>query len=266
MRTGAGDDSPAVSADDLVGDWVPAVRPDHPAPVDSAAAGSRRVSRRCRGTSSAADGADLFDLDDGIDDVAPRPRRRRSKLTTALAAVALVAAGGIAGIAVDQRWGPDASEPPPGSVASRGRPGAAGQTTGGTGQAGAAGRGPVRAGAPEPGPRARPARAPGAGTVVGSAASAAGPERRRSGGWPASTARRLVVTANDGSEVKVDTKGATITQPAPIAVSALTAGELVIVQGTTNADGTVTATQVTARQRRQRAARLDATALHAACG
>ncbi len=56
----------------------------------------------------------------------------------------------------------------------------------------------------------------------------------------------LVVTANDGSEVQVDTKGATITQPAPIAVSALTAGELVIVQGTTNADGTVTATQVTA--------------------
>ena len=56
----------------------------------------------------------------------------------------------------------------------------------------------------------------------------------------------LVVTANDGSEVKVDTKGATITQPAPIAVGALTAGELVIVQGTTNADGTVTATQVTA--------------------
>jgi DNA-binding response OmpR family regulator len=56
----------------------------------------------------------------------------------------------------------------------------------------------------------------------------------------------MVVTANDGSEVKVETKGATITQPAPIAVSALTAGELVIVQGTTNADGTVTATQVTA--------------------
>ena len=58
----------------------------------------------------------------------------------------------------------------------------------------------------------------------------------------------LVVTANDGSEVRVDTKGATITQPAPIAVGALTAGELVIVQGTTNADGTVTATQVTANK------------------
>ena len=28
----------------------------------------------------------------------------------------------------------------------------------------------------------------------------------------------LVVTANDGSEVRVDTKGATITQPAPVAV------------------------------------------------
>lgn len=56
----------------------------------------------------------------------------------------------------------------------------------------------------------------------------------------------LVVTANDGSEVRVNTAGATITQPEPVAVSALTAGEPVIVQGTTNADGTVTATQVTA--------------------
>ena len=64
----------------------------------------------------------------------------------------------------------------------------------------------------------------------------------------------LVVTANDGSEVRVDTAGATITQPAPIDVSALAAGELVIVQGTTNADGTVTATQVTANNAARRPA------------
>ena len=227
---GAGDESPP--ADDLVGDWVPADRPGHPAPVEvpggrarvGAAAGGRAGERVGRGR------ADLFDLDDGIDDVAPRPRRRRSKLTTALAAVALVAAGGIAGIAVDQRWGPDASATTP---LRRVRRLGARQR-----RAPAVVRPPVAPGRPvlgRPVPgrpaRARPARAARRGRGRGQAGQGTG--RGNGGGFGGFGGRAgaaavgrvarvegstLVVTANDGSEVRVDTKGATITQPAPIAV------------------------------------------------
>jgi len=207
------------------------------------------------GTAPSA-GGDLFGLDDGIDDVAPRPRRRRSKLTTALAAIALVGAGAIGGIAIDQRWGPDAnaSSTPrfagSGGVGSRAGAGAGGgqgatggQTSAGQGATGQGGRATGGQGAAAGGQGAvGPGRGSGGGFGgFGGRAGAAAVGRVTS--VDGST---LVVTANDGSQVKVETKGATITQPTTVDVSALTAGELVIVQGTTNPDGTVTATQVTA--------------------
>ena len=103
-----------------------------------------------------------------------------------------------------------------------------------------------RAGAPVRADRADKVKAPGGATAAASAASAVAAGAAAVGQVARIDGSTLVVRANDGSEVRVNTAGATITQPAPVAVSALTAGELVIVQGTTNADGTVTATQVTA--------------------
>jgi hypothetical protein len=53
------------------------------------------------------------------------------------------------------------------------------------------------------------------------------------------------VTASVSASGTVDA-ATTITRPTTVDVSALTPGELVVVQGATNPDGTVTATQVTA--------------------
>jgi len=162
-----------------------------------------------------------------------------------LAAAALVAVGAIAGVAIDQRWGPDASASTPrvAGFGSFGARGAAGQGTQGAGQ-GQAGQTAAGAQAGGSGQAAQSGQAGGRGGGFGgfggrAGAAAVGRVTRVDGST-------LVITANDGSEVRVNTDGATITQPTPVAVSALTAGELVIVQGTTNADGTVTATQVTA--------------------
>ena len=56
----------------------------------------------------------------------------------------------------------------------------------------------------------------------------------------------IVIAANDGTQVTVNASGATITKPTQVDASALQPGQLVIVAGTRNADGTVTATQVQA--------------------
>ena len=173
----------------------------------ASAAAAAGVAGEARPGGEPSGGSDLFGLDDGIDDVAPRPRRRRSKLTTALAAVALVGAGVIAGVAADQHWGPDASAATP-RVAGFGGFGRAARAVRQQPGRVAPGRpapppvlvrrpalragGPVRPARVRKAARPRKAarvRAPDAATPAASVASAVGPGRRPWGGWPASRDR-----------------------------------------------------------------------------
>jgi hypothetical protein len=157
------------------------------------------------------------EIDGGVDDDFQLPRRRRlGALTAVLALLLAVGVGVVGGVALQKHRTPAQSTAAAGGFAAL-----RGQFAG--------------------------ARGAGAGAGAGAGGGAGG-----AGGAAAVGTIQLVdgskiyVTTANGGVVKVTTSDATtISRSSKAPVSALAPGETVVVQGTTNSDGTVTATAVT---------------------
>lgn len=156
------------------------------------------------------------------EDETPPPRPRRTRLTPVrggLLAIALVAGGFVAGVQVQK------GQADPGGTAGGGA---------------RSGSFAARLGAGAPG-----AAGPGQGTGAGAAAGGA------SGATVGTVANvkgtTLYVTGADGTTVKVRTDGnAKVTRNADSSVGSVHPGDTVVVQGTKNSSGSVTATSITA--------------------
>jgi hypothetical protein len=176
-------------------------------------------------------GSDPF-ADDLNDQLAARaPRRYYTRATIVLAALVLLAAGFFAGAQVQKNYGTSAN--------------ASGRTAGGSNLAGAGGAGNFGGGG-----------FAGRGGATGGGQSGGGPTAGATGGGTAANTTtgtvKLVdgttvyIQTSDGTVVTVKTNGSTSVQVAQNgALSDLTPGAQVTVEGSTGSDGTVTATKVT---------------------
>ncbi len=162
-----------------------------------------------------------YDGDDDEPEFSPRPRKRAHPLTFVLVALVLAAAGFLGGVAYQKHAGGSSSSNSASTAlaAFARRAGA----TGGTGAPAGAGGGAAGAGA---GGRF-------GGATIGTVKLVDG--------------RNVYVTDTNGNIVKVTTTDASqLSKTDPATTKDIAPGETVVVRGTTNADGSVTATSLTA--------------------
>jgi len=195
---------------------------DPPAPEDSGVGGVE-----------ADEELDLGELDEVDADLLPAASRRPLSRLTGLLIVGVVAAGAFgAGVTVQKAH--DGSLTGGGGAQAAGFGGGGGFRGGGGGGAGGGGFGGGRGTGAGQGGAAAAGSAAGVPAVVGQVVSVKGNTLvvRNFGG------RTITVTIPDGT---------TVTRQTPLDLTALKAGTVVAVEGTTGQNGTVTATSVTAR-------------------
>lgn len=171
--------------------------------------------------------ADLLAIPPRADDLgtalaARPPRAKPPKVTVALASAALICAGFIGGVLVQKHLGGGSSSGGRGAFASAFTGGRTGTGTGtGTGGGGFFGRG------------GGTSAAAGSGAITGTVTVVSG--------------NKLYVTAPDGSVYTVTTTGSTaVNVTAPGTLSQLKPGQTVVIAGTNDNKGDVTATSITA--------------------
>jgi hypothetical protein len=189
-------------------------------------------------------GSDPF-ADDLNDQLAARaPRRYHTRATVVLAALVLLAGGFFAGAQVQKNFGTSAGGS--GRTANGSNLAGAGGAGGAGGFGGFAGRGGTgRTGAGATGGTTGTGGGPTAGTGT-TGGGAAGGGNLTTGTVKLVDGTTVYIQTSDGNVVTVKTNGSTAVQVAQNgALSDLTPGAQVTVEGSAGSDGTVTATKVT---------------------
>jgi len=170
------------------------------------------------------------------------PKRWWNRGTVVLAGLVLLAGGFVGGLQAQKHWG-TASTPSgfPAGGFGGGAGAGAGRYGGGTGRAGAGAYGGFGPGTGGTGQGA--GTGPAAATTAPAAAGTTGTVKLVDGST-------IYVQTSDGNVVTVNTNGkTTVAAASKAALSSIKAGQTVTVQGATGADGSVTATSVTAQKK-----------------
>jgi len=188
----------------------------------------------------AADGDDVENRDDDLAQELAKaaPKQWWNKATIVLAATVLLVGGFVGGLQAQKQWGTSAT------TTAGNRTGFPGAGTGSGRYGGGAGAYGFPGGGAFPGAGTGTGQGQGQGTGTGTGAAAAG----TTGTVKLVDGDTIYLQTADGNVVTVKTDGKTTVSTAKKGkVSDVKAGESVTVQGATGADGTVTATSVTAR-------------------